>query len=141
MLQEMDLLEKDEKYSSGKGKGMNEKKISSPDPSSPRTCTTLRAVRAVRGEGRELIVKVKDANAPSAVKFVPSGNSHGHDSFSDVVRRASEFPELVSPVMFAPHGYRRGVLAATDPLVSSPPRLAVVFRWFTSIKVMTLNCP
>ena len=84
-------------------------------------------------------MKVKDANAPSAVKFVPSGNSHGYDSFSDVVRRASEFPELVSPVMFAPHGYRRGVLAATDPLVSSSPRLAVVFRWFTSTKVMTVK--
>ena len=81
-------------------------------------------MRVVRGGGRELIVKVKDANAPSAVKFCPSGaltpsgsasplcpsgtffpsgNSHGYESFSGVVRRASELPEF-APVMFVPYG-------------------------------------
>ena len=95
---------------------------SSPSPSSPRTRTTL---REVQGEGRELTVKVKDANAPSAVKFcpsgtlTPSGSSHGYVSFSDVLRRASDFPEAV-PVMFneaSPRESRRGLLAATYPLV------------------------
>ena len=82
-------------------------------------------------------MKVKDANAPSKVKFSPSGNSHGYVSFSDVLKRASEFPEVV-PVMFAPHG--KVVAAFWLPLTHwfKFPPTGSYFRC-TSNKVMTLK--
>ena len=52
-----------------------------------------------------------------------SGNSHGYLSFSDVLKRATEFPEEI-PVMFAaPRESCRGLLAATYPLVFASPEL------------------
>ena len=38
---------------------------------------------------------MKDANAPSKVKFSYSGN-HGYLSFSDVLKRATVFPEKMN---------------------------------------------
>jgi hypothetical protein len=66
---------------------------------------------------------VLGAHSPTASQISYSGNSHGYLSFSDVLKRASEFPEVV-PVMFAaPRESRRSLLAATYPLVFASPEL------------------
>ena len=64
------------------------------------------------------------AHSPTASQISYSGrNSHGYLSFSDVLKRATEFPEEI-PVMFAaPRESCRGLLAATYPLVFASPEL------------------
>ena len=60
------------------------------------------------------------ASAPKI--SLSSRDSHGYISFSDVLRRSSEFSEVV-PVMFASSWEsRRGLLAATSPSASTSVR-------------------
>ena len=61
-----------------------------------------------------------------------SGSFHAYVSFSDVLKRASDFPAEV-PVMFneaSPRESRRGLLAATYPLVFASPELQVAASVF-----------
>ena len=61
-----------------------------------------------------------------------SGSFHAYVSFSDVLKRASNFPAEV-PVMFneaSPRESRRGLLAATYPLVFASPELQVAASVF-----------
>ena len=49
-------------------------------------------------------------------------NSGAYSSFSDVLNRASEFPDVV-PVMFSSSREERGLMPVAYPLVAAPPEL------------------
>ena len=62
-------------------------------------------------------------HSPAASTFsLSTHNSGAYSSFSDVLNRASEFPDVV-PVMFSSSRVRRGLMPAAYPLVFAPPEL------------------
>ena len=62
-------------------------------------------------------------HSPAASTFsLSTHNSGAYSSFSDVLNRASEFPDVV-PVMFSSSREERGLMPAAYPLVVAPPEL------------------